>query len=101
MSEDQVVIVQSPYVVSVSEGNASVVREQNTFTPNANDSVVVVEQEIQAVEITTGAWQEIDPVAMQYLNQSVKTTASPTFDGATFTNEVTFKRDTKIYLDGL
>jgi hypothetical protein len=44
---------------------------------------------------------ETDPVAMQYLNQSVKTDAAPTFDGATFTDEVTFKRDTKIYLDGL
>lgn len=101
MSDNQVVIMQSPYVVSVSEGNALVAREQNTFTPNSTDSVVVVEQKIQAVEITTGAWQEIDPVAMQYVNQSVKTDASPTFDGATFTDEVRFKRDVKIYLDGL
>lgn len=44
---------------------------------------------------------ETDPVAMQYLDQSVKTTATPTFDGATFTNDVTIQKDTKIYLDGL
>jgi hypothetical protein len=43
---------------------------------------------------------ETDPVAMQYLDQSVKIAATPTFDGAIFTNDITLKAGCKIFLDG-
>lgn len=43
---------------------------------------------------------ETDPVAMQYLDQEVKQASTPTFNGATFNNDITLKAGCKIYLDG-